>query len=544
MLKMIYMVGKKYFILSCVLVLWQAGWSPLFAEKSKITIYFNKNTMPVNKYVFGNNFVGYDPVPPKFSEKEYHGYSDYGAGIWDSKWNESVKEVIGFAKDAGITILRFPGGCGVHHYEWREAIGKNREHFQYGIDEFLKTCDEAGAEPVITLSYFTGDEKDKADLIEYLNSPDDGTNPSGGIDWAKERVKNGHKEPYKVKYFEIGNEDWHGDHQKIKFVSPEDYAQRYLKYYAAMRTVDSTIKIGAILFTPEWNQKVLGIIKDKLDFGIIHTYPSPQVGKNQLETMDPKEIYAVTLSKPQTEDEDNFKLTLKLLKEDSGKDVPLAITEYNGGFVQEKPVPYRHCLGTALVNAELLRVFMKPEYNILMANYWQFVNEYWGMVANNFDGTQQTLNNSYYKRPNYYVFEMYHKHFGYFLIGVDVKSDSYKVKGVDIPYLSVNASKSSNGNKLYLMVVNKDLENNQSAAVEIEDFVPAGKGHAWVLNGPSVDATNEKDNNNSSLLVRDCVSGKSTGRSAFYAVLHESNVFEPCINRCNRRWGYQRYCGI
>ena len=86
-----------------------------------------------------------------------------------------------------------------------------------------------------------------------------------------------------------------------------------------------------------------------------------------------------------------------LIKEKSGKDLSLAITEYNGWFVQEEPVPYRHCLGTALLNAEILRIFMKPEHKVLMANYWNFVNEYWGMVANGFDGTEKTLHNQYYK---------------------------------------------------------------------------------------------------------------------------------------------------
>jgi len=48
---------------------------------------------------------------------------------------------------------------------------------------------------------------------------------------------------------------------------------------------------------------------------------------------------------------------LAQLKQTSGKSVGLAITEFNGGFIQEKPVPYRHSLGNALVNADLLHLF-------------------------------------------------------------------------------------------------------------------------------------------------------------------------------------------
>jgi alpha-L-arabinofuranosidase len=212
---------------------------------------------------------------------------------------------------------------------------------------------------------------------------------------------------------------------------------------------------------------------------------------------------------PIIRDEYNFKQALQLLKEKSGRDIPLSITEYNGGFRQQEPVPYRHSLGTALVNADLLRLFMKLEHNILMANYWQFCNNYWGMIANGFDGTYKTLYNPYYKRPNYYVFELYAKHFGDMLIESEVKCDSYDigqykslekfVSEVDItriPYLSVNASKSSDGNKVYLMVINKNMDEGITTTIDLKDFTPDEEINAWILNGSSIDAINEKDHNN------------------------------------------------
>ena len=36
--------------------------------------------------------------------------------------------------------------------------------------------------------------------------------------------------------------------------------------------------------------------------------------------------------------------------------------------------------GPALFAADYLRVLLQPENSVLMANYWQFVNGYWGMV--------------------------------------------------------------------------------------------------------------------------------------------------------------------
>ncbi len=616
-----------------------------------ITVYTDKNRGNIDKKIFGNNVIAYDPTTYENRSDAYYGYSDYGAGIWDSKWQKSNDEVIKLAKEAGISVLRFPGGCGVDHYDWKKTIGKNREHFLYGIDEFLKTSKAIGADPIITVSYFTGTQQDAADMVEYLNLSDDGHHT-----WSTKRLKNGQKDPYKIKYFEIGNEVWGGDFRQIKKVLPEEYAMRYLKYYDAMKEEDPSIKIGVTLWNTEWNTKVMEIIKAKIDFGILHTYPSPEVSNNILQSMDPKDIFKVTLAMPTIKDEYNFQETLRLLHEKSGKDIPLAITEYNGGFTQEKPVPYRYSLGTALVNAELLKIFLKPENNILMANYWDFINEYWGMAANNFDGTYKTLDNPYYKRPNYYVFEMYHQHFGDVLLNAVVKSDSYEVhmeksfykefmsrvktgtliknnllsenweisafagvvaqekdgvleidfqdpssfnyynsvkranvdsntyyklsgyiktenlndrhgvclevqdtrgwnishsaeetdsisgtndwqyveaiyktmpdassvtviarrvgedgplKGkvyfrnvklekfvpgldsINMAYLSVNVSRSSDGKKVFLMVINKNMDQTMTATVELKSFIPTSEGNAWVLNGPSIDSTNE-----------------------------------------------------
>ena len=77
---------------------------------------------------------------------------------------------------------------------------------------------------------------------------------------------------------------------------------------------------------------------------------------------------------------DWLETTGRQLKGHTGKGVPLAITEYNGMFTQETPVPYQHSIGNALLNADLLRVFLAGDTPILCSNYWQFANSYWGLV--------------------------------------------------------------------------------------------------------------------------------------------------------------------
>ena len=441
---MLITVKKINLMLSAILLLGFFNVEFVYAAGNIITVYADREIGRVNKNVFGNNFIGYDPPTYENRNDEYYGYSDYGAGAWDPEQDKPVKEVMDLSKQAGITMLRFPGGCGTHFYNWKDAVGKGRKHFLYGVEEFLTTAREAGAEAVITVSYFTGNEQDAADLVEFLNATDNGSNPNGGTDWAARRAKN----PYKVNYFEIGNEVWHGNHRDIEEVLPEEYARRYLKYYEAMKAVDPSVKIGVVLHTVRWNRKVLEIVKGKLDFGIIHTYPTPVWGK-KLERMTPERIFRVSLAIPVLKDRFDFPQTRRLLKEKSGRDIPLAITEYNGGFVQNRPVPYRHSLGTALINAELLRVFMKPVHGIIMANYWQFSNSYWGMIKSEGDRSYFMKHDyrrpiTYKKRPNFYVYELYNRHFGDILIDADVNAGSYEI-GRYKPYLRMLAKRVKSG---------------------------------------------------------------------------------------------------
>ena len=129
----------------------------------------------VNPLVFGTNMIAYNPATFEKRSKPYYGLSNYGAGIWDPSARSVNPEVAALAKEVGVTIARFPGGCGTHHYNWKNTIGpvEGRPNFQYGLDEFMRTCESIGCESVITVSYYTGTESDAADLVEYLNSPND-----------------------------------------------------------------------------------------------------------------------------------------------------------------------------------------------------------------------------------------------------------------------------------------------------------------------------------------------------------------------------------
>ena len=393
----------------------------LAAFDNIITLDTENEIGSVNKAVSGTCFIVYDHAEFGRGHKHSYGAMDFGGGVWDPDSNSPVKETVSLLKGAGIAAVRFSTN---NYYNWKNAVGDGRKHFLFGVDEFLEITTEIGAESVFIIPFFKTDVEDAADLVEYLNSPADDLHP-----WALKRSENGHVLPYNVKYFEMGNE-------LSAKQSIDKYTEQYLAYYKAMKAVDPSVQIGVSLDNRNWNNwnnMVMDIIKDKVDFGILHTYPSPfpSIADKKIKDISPLELFRISLGVPLIKDESTFQDALVLLKEKSGKDVPLAITEHNGGFIQNEPVPYRHSLGTALINAELIRIFMKPENNVRLATNHRFVNGLFGMIKTEGDYKKHDYRKpmKYLKRPNYFLYEMYNKHFGETLLDVNVSSGYYTIEG-------------------------------------------------------------------------------------------------------------------
>lgn len=130
-------------------------------------------------------------------------------------------------------FLRFPGGNFLEGpkltdaFPWKSTLGpvENRPGHNgswgyrpsdgMGLHEFLMWCEEIGAEPVLGVyaGYsLDGDHidagpllnpvvEDALDEIEYIIG-------DKSTYWGAKRVANGHPEPFKLTYVEIGNEDW------------------------------------------------------------------------------------------------------------------------------------------------------------------------------------------------------------------------------------------------------------------------------------------------------------------------------------------------
>lgn len=141
-----------------------------------------------------------------------------------SSWNASEKKVEdqfnNYVKEADFGSVRYPGGTIANLYDWKKAIGPEKGKTihgnpfdcspidpNFGVDEAMTWIyDDLGSEAIWVYGMAQGSASDAADLFEYLNAPNDGSNPNGGTDWAAVRAENGHEKPYGVTRFEIGNE--------------------------------------------------------------------------------------------------------------------------------------------------------------------------------------------------------------------------------------------------------------------------------------------------------------------------------------------------
>ncbi|GAB1334055.1 cellulose binding domain-containing protein [Streptomyces sp. E-15] len=192
------------------------------------------------------------------------------AAIWDAHMNDP--EVAGLTKAADVGAMRYPGGsyADIYHWETHTAPGGYVAPGT-GFDAFMGTVRATGAQPILIADYGSGTPEEAAGWVRYANVT----------------------KRYGAKHWEIGNEvygnghygsGWEHDDHADK--SPGEYARQVRAYAAAMKAVDPTVEIGAVLTTPgqwpdgvvaegdaaDWNHTVLSQVADVIDFVSVHWY--------------------------------------------------------------------------------------------------------------------------------------------------------------------------------------------------------------------------------------------------------------------------------
>ena len=142
-------------IIAAALPLISCGRAPAPLEAS-ITVDASKVIGNVPRFILGQNTEAGDNFGI-FGDKHSYDVTRTGSGIWDPVAGKPDPRMLAAARAAGMSILRFPGGCLTHNYNWKEAIGpvSQRPNFTFGIDEYMAFCKAAGCEPI-----GSGDERE------------------------------------------------------------------------------------------------------------------------------------------------------------------------------------------------------------------------------------------------------------------------------------------------------------------------------------------------------------------------------------------------
>jgi len=184
-------------------------------------------------------------------------------------------DVIEALKQIKVPVLRWPGGCFVSAWHWKDAVGPKRissfdkawrveEPNTFGTDEFIAFCRKVGCAPYICTNAGSGSAEEMSDWVEYCNLKNEGQ-------WAKLRIKNNHPEPYGIKYWSIGNENYLGG--EIGAKSAFEWGRLVCEASKMMKRVDPSIELSAAALADlDWNINLLKNTGERLSWVSIHQY--------------------------------------------------------------------------------------------------------------------------------------------------------------------------------------------------------------------------------------------------------------------------------
>lgn len=315
-----------------------------------------------------------------------------------------------------VPMLRWPGGCYADHYHWRDGIGSDRkrrlgiscgltveDENTLGTHEFLDFCEKIGAEPYLAGNVGSGTVQELCDWVEYCNT-------TRRTSMGEERRANGRQEPWNVRLWGVGNENWGcgGD------FTPEHYGNEYRRYAGMIRHIDPDTELVVCGHEEEWNRAIVKVLQTRwnlVDHFSIHRYWTKGGPGHDF---TPDDFYVLLTEANETED--FIKLTRSILDEAGGQKVKIALDEWGvwhpetrswgpGGCAGPDNAYEQACnLRDALAAAVALEGFHRQCDTLSLANLAQIVNVLHAPVM--------TKGATMWLTPTYHLLQMHTPHLG------------------------------------------------------------------------------------------------------------------------------------
>jgi len=410
------------------------------------------------------------------------------------------KDVVAALKKIKIPNLRWPGGCFADEYHWKDGIGPRSqrpkminthwggvtEDNSFGTHEFLDLCDQLSepdsrCEPYICGNVGSGTVQELSQWIEYCNF--DGISPM-----AELRKKNGREDPWKVRFWGIGNENWGcGGH-----MTPEFYADNYRRYAVYARKYGDTapfkIACGPNDSNFNWTkvvmEKTCGEQGNALDGLALHYYTVPgEWGCKGSATKFSKPEWLVTMRKAYFMEELIKKHSAIMDQYDPKRKVSLIVDEWgtwfevepgtNPGFLYQQ-----NTLRDALVAGIHFNIFNNHCERVGMTNIAQTINVLQSVILT--EGAAMLLT------PTYHVFDMYQVHHDALMLPVHLESENYPIGFGALPVISVSASEDEN-RKTHISLTNIDPEKEQTVRIDFPGVSRKYRGGKIITSGSMED---------------------------------------------------------
>src|SRR6478609_3693314 len=423
------------------------------------------------------------------------------AAAWDH--NLIDPEVPKLLADANIQVMRYPGGSTSDNYHWLSNTPDDPN--QGGtdpianFDAYMSVVKRAGARAMITVNYGSGTPEEAADWVRYANRGC--RHYDGPVPTYPGASANGHD--YDIRYWEIGNElygngtygaTWEVDHKPH---DPATYANGVVSYSAAMKAVDPSIRIGAVLTAPgnwpdgqtndaspkPWNDTVLPIACNAIDFVIIHWYAQGPTGESDAALLaSPQNGQATPVSyTPSIKD---MMATLKgELSQYCGaraSSIQVMVTETNS--VSYNPGKQTTSLTNALFLSDQVMTWL--ENGVTNVDWWAIHNSpfdgnadpslYGNYEFGDYGVLSRGLTSSYgaveppaeTPFPSYYGLQMLS------YLGHEARSQSLAASS-STPLVSIHAVKQANG-KVHVLLINKSPSDAYDVSVSLNGASPRG----------------------------------------------------------------------
>jgi alpha-N-arabinofuranosidase len=383
-------------------------------------------------------------------------------------------------KELKITNMRWPGGNFLMGYNWQDGIGPKDQrparinlawggidNNHMGTDEWMALNKTIGSENVVCVNLGLGDIKDAVYWLEYCNYP-------GGTYYSDLRARNGHKEPYHVKLWDLGNEV-DGYPWELGYKTAEDYVKTGREAAKAMKSVDSTIKLvasGSSYYEPtgiwvDWNRKVLEGLGDKIDYLSIHRY------------WERSDDYYAYMGQSAMDFEEKIKVPaaqIETARVKNGFKKPIYISVDEWGLMSRNTL-------SVLPVAQCFNSFLRHANVVKMANFTLLTSL---LGSDTKKGT--------FKTPLFYIFKAFSNNCRGISVDTHVSCDTFNTpKFSDIPYLDVTTTYAKETNTVFINVVNRHKEKAITADMVTTSGNFAGKAEASLIAGASLNEVYEFD---------------------------------------------------